>query len=191
MTVILAMPTVHIDQKISIKTGNFFPYLDTELVWSDNGDLQFRLHFKPNQQLKYLNAFSIHTKACFNAIPSGIYKRLSKLTRITEINKKPPLDKIYPQCFQALQPTDLVAKKIPTLIEHLQHNKEAKALKQAKDESNNRQNRQRTIHFCIRCPSLWSKPVHSIIKTIKDKFNLQWLRVSMACHRFTNLREIF
>jgi len=35
------------------------------------------------------------------------------------------------------------------------------------------------------------KPVHSIIKSIKDKFNLQWLRSSVSYHRFTNLREVF
>jgi len=44
---------------------------------------------------------------------------------------------------------------------------------------------------CIVCSNIWSKPVHSFIKTIKDKFNLQWLRVSMSYHRLTNLREIF
>ena len=44
--------------------------------------------------------------------------------------------------------------------------------------------------FCIGHSNIWSKPVHSIIKSINDKFNLQWLRVSMSYHRFTNLREI-
>jgi len=85
------LPTEQNDPKISIETGNFFPYLDTELVWATNGNLQFRVHLKSNQQLKYLNADSIHTKACFKAIPSGVYKRLSKLTTITETNKNLPL----------------------------------------------------------------------------------------------------
>jgi len=40
-------------------------------------------------------------------------------------------------------------KKIPTLIKQLQHNEEAKALKQAKDDPNNKQNRRRTIYFSI------------------------------------------
>jgi len=31
----------------------------------------------------------------------------------------------------------------------------------------------------------------SIIKSVKNKFNLSWLRVSVSCHRFINLREIF
>jgi len=149
------------------------------------------VHLKLNQQLKCLNADGIHTKACFKAIPSGVYKRLSKLTTITETNKNLPIDKIYPQHFQALQHAGLVTKKVPTLIEQLQHNKKANALKQAKDNSNNERNRRRTTYFCIGYSNIWSKPVHSIIKSIKDKFNLQWLRVSMSYHRFTNLREIF
>jgi len=66
---------------------------------------------------------------------------------------------------------------VPTLTEQLQHNEEAKAIKQAKDNSNNESNRRRTTYFCIGCSNIWSKPVHSIIKSIKDKFNLQWLRV--------------
>jgi len=173
------------------KTGNFFPCLDTELVWATNRNLQFQAHLKPNQQLKHLNADSIHTKACFKAIPSGVYKRLSKLTTIRETNKSLPLDKIYRQHFQALQHAGLVTKKVRTLTEQLQHNKEAKAIKQAKDNSNNERNRRRTTYFCIGHSNIWSKPVHSIIKSIKDKFNLQWLRVSMSYHSFTNLREVF
>jgi len=58
---------------------------------------------------------SIHTKACFKAILSGVYKRLSKLTTITDTNKNLPLDKIYPQHFQALQHAGLVTKKVPRL----------------------------------------------------------------------------
>jgi len=84
------LPTEQNDPKMSIETGNFFPHLDTELVWASNRNLQFRVHLKPNQQLKYLNADSIHTKACFKAMPSGVYKRLSKLTTIRHGNKQEP-----------------------------------------------------------------------------------------------------
>jgi len=97
------LPTEENDPETSIETGNFFPCPDAELVWATNGNLQFRVHLKPNQQLKCLNADSIHTKARFKAMPSGVCKRLSKLTTITETNKNLPLDKICPQHFQALQ----------------------------------------------------------------------------------------
>jgi GIY-YIG catalytic domain len=45
--------------------------------------------------------------------------------------------------------------------------------------------------FCIGYSRAWTKPIHQIIKETKKKFNLDWLRVSMSYHRFTNLREIF
>ena len=34
--------------------------------------------------------------------------------------------------------------------------------------------------LCIGHSNIWSKPVHLIIKTVKDKFNLQWLRLSVS-----------
>jgi len=89
--------------KTSVETGNFFPCPDAELVWATDGNPQLRLHLKPKQQLKCLNADSIHTKACFKTISSGVHKRLSELTTFTETNKKLPLDKILPQHFQAPQ----------------------------------------------------------------------------------------
>jgi len=70
-------PTAKNDPKMSIKTGNFFPHLDTELVWATNRNLQFRVHLKP---LKCPNAAIVHTKACFKAIPSGVCERLDVQT---------------------------------------------------------------------------------------------------------------
>jgi len=116
---------------------------------------------------------------------------LSELTTVTDTNENPASDKICPQHFQALQQAGPVTKKIPTMTEQLQHNKEAKAVKLAEGHSNNERNRRTTTHFCIGHSNIWSKQAHSIIKTIKDKFNLQWLRLSMSYHKFTNLREIF
>jgi len=71
-----------------------------------------------NQQLKHPNADSIHTKACFKAIPSGVHKRISNLTTITETNKNPQPDKISTQHFQAPQQAGLITKKVATLTEH-------------------------------------------------------------------------
>jgi len=149
MTVTLATPTEQNCPKMSVETGNFFPCLDTELVWATNGNLQFRVHLKPNQQLKCLNADGIHTKACFKAIPSGVCKNLSELTTITETNKNLTLDKIHPQRFQAPQHAGLVTKKVPALTEQLQHNEEAQAVRQAEDNCNNERNRRRTACFCF------------------------------------------
>jgi len=89
-----------------------------------------------------------------------------------ETNKNPPLDKICPQHFQALQDTGPITKKIPTLAKQLQHNEEAKALEKAEGHSSNKQNRGRTTSFSVGHSIIWSEPVHSIIKTVKDKCNL-------------------
>ena len=40
---------------ISVSNTNSFPYLDMELFWSTSGDLNFRVHLKENQRLKYHN----------------------------------------------------------------------------------------------------------------------------------------
>ena len=73
--------------KVSIESSNAFPYLDMELYWANNGELQFRVHLKPNQELKCLNKGSTHTKACFKATPAGVFNRLAKLTTMTDENK--------------------------------------------------------------------------------------------------------
>ena len=75
---------------VSIEKGKGFPYLDMELVWSEQGELQFQVYMKPNQQMKYLNKGSAHTHACFKAIPNGVYQRLAKLTTMTEENGDKP-----------------------------------------------------------------------------------------------------
>jgi len=59
------------------------------------------------------------------------------------------------------------------------------------DHFNNEHNRRRTTHFCLGCPNIWSEPVHSIVKTIKNMFKIQWLRVSVSNQKFVNLKEIF
>jgi hypothetical protein len=60
---------------------DYFPFLDMEMYWSTEGNLQFKVHLKENQILKYLNCGSTHTEACFAAIPTGaVMKRLASLT---------------------------------------------------------------------------------------------------------------
>ena len=178
--------------KVTIQKGKTFPYLDMELIWSKEGNLQFQVHLKPNQQLKYLNKGSVHTNACFKAIPGGVYTRLAKLTTITDENRNKRLDELYPEHFKALRHAGLVVEKIPTLEEALLMINAAKTDKdkiKAKEESD--RNRRRSTFFCVGYSEIWDKPIHQTIKELKKDFGLAWLRVSMSYHRFTNLREIF
>ena len=43
--------------------------------------------------------------------------------------------------------------------------------------------------FCLGVSSIWQKPVHKIIKEIRDRNGLKCIRISMLYHRFQNLRE--
>ena len=52
--------------------------------------------------------------------------------------------------------------------------------------------RKRSIFFKVGFSIYWRKPIHIILKNIRNKFpTLAWLRVSMSYHRFANLRETF
>jgi hypothetical protein len=82
---------------------NYFLFLDMEIYWSPEGNLQFRVHLKENQVLKYLNRRSMHTDACFAAIPTGVMKRLASLTTRTEGSELTWMDKLYPAHAKALK----------------------------------------------------------------------------------------
>ena len=97
--------------KTTILSDDHIPFLDMELFWGDDDELNFRVHIKPNQQIKYLNAGSSHTPNCFKAINKGVCYRLTKLMSITDSNKDTPLDNIYPDHFAALCEAGLVNKK--------------------------------------------------------------------------------
>ena len=83
-----------------------------------NDELQFRVHLKPNQVLKYLNKDSAHTKATFQAIPHGVLRRLTSLTSVHEDNEDTTLDVLYPKHIEALEKAGLPLPKVyPTLKE--------------------------------------------------------------------------
>jgi hypothetical protein len=50
--------------------------------------------------------------------------------------------------------------------------------------------RNRSVYFCIGYSKLWKVLIHTIIKKLRNKFDLKWLRISMSYHRFLNMREM-
>jgi len=107
--------TVH--NMVSVCKDEAFPYLDIELYWSKDGKLFFRVHLKKNQQLKYLNMGSTHTKACFTAIPLGVMKRLASLmTRMVE-SEIFWMNELYPKHAEALRAAKLAPNMFLTLGE--------------------------------------------------------------------------
>ena len=95
---------------------NTFPYLDLEFLWNADGALEYQVHRKPNQQLKYLNKGSTHTNATLNAIPISIFYRLAKLTSRTKKNTQMRIDGIYQGHAKALSKARLAPKIYPTLL---------------------------------------------------------------------------
>ena len=180
--------------KVGAKTADCFPFLDMELSWSDEGILQFGVHLKPNQQLKYLNAGSAHTPGCFKAITTGVCYRLTKLTTVDENNVDLKLDEAYPEHFGALNKAGLLKNfEPPTLgakaaeLEAASKDEVGQATKKRRERD-----RKRAIYFKVGFSHYWRKPIHKTIREVKSRFpSLKWLRVSMSYHRFSNLRELF
>ena len=73
------------------------------------------LVLKPNQKLKYLNKGSTHTNSTANAIPSGIFYRLVKLTSRTKKNAKMKIYERYLWHAKALSKAGLAPKIFLTL----------------------------------------------------------------------------
>lgn len=49
----------------------------------------------------------------------------------------------------------------------------------------------RQTYFCIGFSNFWTNPLYKILKDLRNKHKLPWLRISMSYHKFSNLREIF
>jgi hypothetical protein len=168
---------------------NYFLFLYMEMYWSPEGNLQFRVHLKENQVLKYLNRGSTHTDACFAAIPTGVMKRLASLTTRTKESELTRMDKLYPAHTEALKKANLAPDIFPTLGEILDKQQMDPAVNNVKGKKNNQD--MRTVQFCLGMSKWWNDPVHAILKELRNKHELTWLRVTMSYHKFSNLREIF
>jgi hypothetical protein len=88
---------------VGITNKNYFPFLDMEMYWSPEGNLQLRVHLNENQVLKYLNRGSMHTNACFAAIPTEGMKRLASLTTRTEESELMRMDELNSAHAKALK----------------------------------------------------------------------------------------
>ena len=160
------------NQMVNVDSNEYFPFLDMELFWH-NDKLSTRVHLKPNQQLKYLNADSTHTPSCFKSISRGVLKRLSKLTTITHENQKKSMKDLYPQHFNALEIANLPIRKILS-FEKIDINKADELIKMNK-RNKPKEVDNRHIYFCIGYSTFWPKPVHVTIKKLIKQYKLTWL----------------
>ena len=166
-----------------------------ELYWHSDNSLKFQVHLKKNQQLKYLNKGSAHTRACLEAIPYGVLNRLAKLTTKTPQNEHKRLDEIYPLHADALRAAQLNPSNYPTLKElqdaRVEREENSKSSNTTDTREHEKIKKTRETFFCIGFSSIWTTPIHKILHDLRNKYNLKWLRPAMSYHKFSNLREKF
>ena len=91
-------------------TTDTFRVFDIKLFWNDNGELQFQVHWKAKQKLKYLNKGSTYTNATFNAIPIRIFNRFTILTSRKIKDAQMRIDEKYQGYANALTKDGLALK---------------------------------------------------------------------------------
>jgi hypothetical protein len=184
-------PLHEFDSQVSVVTDDRSLYLDMELKWGDLDDLQFQVHLKPKQQLKYLNGDSTHSTACFRATPQGVFNRLAKLPTITPNNENMTMRTIYPSHYNKLDLANLLhsVHSSTTLREQHQQYQLTTTTKAKSTKLWKKRDRKCSVYFCIGYSRAWIKPIHKIIKEIKSSLGISWLRVSISYHRFPDLRE--
>jgi hypothetical protein len=116
-------------------------------------------------------------------------KRLASLTTRTDTSEPMRMDKLYPMHVKALQAANLAPNTFPTLGEILDNQQTDPTTDNEKAKKNNQDTR--TVQFCLRMSKGWNNPIHAILKELRNKHGLVWLRVSISYHKFSNLREIF
>eukprot|EP00957_Ditylum_brightwellii_P105117 8012571-Ditylum_brightwellii.AAC.1 len=102
-------------KRIKLCTKNAFPFLDMNMMWDDQGFLQFRVYHKEWQAIKYVECSSCHRPCTFNSITPRVYLPLGRLTSKTVENGEKQLDKIYPEDAEALLAADLEPVEFLTL----------------------------------------------------------------------------
>jgi len=159
------------------------------MFWNDDGQLNYRVHLKPNQQLKYLNQGSSHTFACFEAIYKGVSGRLAKLTSRNNDTENVKLNDLYPEHAKALEHANLAPEAYPSLGEILDEKGENTTNTNNEEKKKNKFSRQ--VFFCVGYHKSFEKPIHTFIRQARNKYKLKWLRTSMSYHKFPNVTETF
>jgi len=98
------------------------------------------------------------------------------------------MDELYPSHAKALRDAKLVTGDFPTLGEVLDD--ESSQITEPNDKKSTKNQDKRIIRFCIGMCKCWSKPIHAILKELREKHGLSWLRFTMSYHKFSNFREI-
>ena len=91
--------------------GNSFPYLDLNMNFNEEDELNFSVYSKPDYKTKYVNSGSKHTESCLKVIPTGLAIRLSGLTTRSKDNENKSFSELYPVHHKALREAGLIGAK--------------------------------------------------------------------------------
>ena len=170
-------------------TNKAFPFLGMEFCWNIDNNLQYRVHLKDNQVIKYLNRGSNHPKACFKAIYTGVLKRLSALMAVNKDTVDKKLDELYPKHAAALAAADLHPGEYPTLQQTIKHYEETAESNKIKRKKQNEFKRQ--TFFPAGCHFVFDKPIIAILMEARHKHSIKYLHPTMSYHKFPNITELF
>ena len=184
-----ASPSRDKQENTSEIESNTFPYLNFEFLWNADGELEYQVHQKPYQKLKYMNKGSTHTNAMFNAIPSGIFYRLAKLTSIMKKNAQTKIDEWYVGHHKALSKAELDPKIFPTLKEIWKKADASKLSNDAKQETRS-EGRERTTKFCKGFSMIWRENIYKFNRKLGDSNGIKLLHTRMSYHIPPNLGEL-
>ena len=146
------------------------PYLDTTMEWDINGDLDFKVHLKPNSKIKYVNKTSDHLKLVIKEVKNGVLERLCKLTTMNEARRKIKIENMYPEHVRALREADLLQGECPTFgeIEERMINIDRKTRQNEREKD---WKDKRNIFLCIQHSKIWPMPLSKIMQQVKDRNN--------------------
>jgi len=167
---------------------------DSLISWEDRGlsQLAFLVYNKPNQHLKYLNSSSIHKKTVFHAIPRGVFHRLANLTSFNNLNKDKTVDELYSIHAKALRTVGLVCDEFPVLSQYLKNDKmEEDTINHYDNDLINKKKDLRSAYLSICFCQCWNKRyIPLLLKRLKIKYNLPWIRVRISWKHFENVEEL-
>ena len=147
--------------------SNTFPYLDLGFLWITDRELEYQVHRKPSQKLKFLNKGRTHKNAMINKIPSGIFYRLEKIIWRMKKNAQMKIDERYQGHTKTLSKAGLGIKIYRTLRDIW---KKADASKLNNDKKREKRSGgwEHTTYFCIGISKIWREKIYNIIKKLRD-----------------------
>jgi hypothetical protein len=96
------------------------------------------------------------------------------------------MHQLYPEHAKALQHAGLSGSRFSTLKQVL--DSRSGALRQSRSHSGKKS---QAVVFCLGDSRFWKTPIHVLLRCLRNKYNLLWLRVTMSYHCFNNLRAMF